>query len=96
MPSVALEVLKFRGNGAILIRVSVAARKPHEQTQVGMERVYLFTLLHYCSSQVWSGNSNRAVTDAKAMERVLLTGLLPLACSAYLVTEMRPTSHQPK
>jgi hypothetical protein len=67
--------------------------------QVGEERVYSAYISIRCSSPkevrtgTHKGRNSEAGVDAEAMEEYcLLTGLLPLACSACFYIEARATS----
>jgi len=71
----------------ILVMVTIAVMKYCDQKQAGEKRVYLVALFITKGSQ--DKNSNRAGTwRQELMQRpwgVLLTGLLPMACSACLL-----------
>jgi hypothetical protein len=82
----------------VLVRVCIPAQNTMNKKQVGEERVYsayTSTLLVITKgSQDW--NSDRAGTWRQELMqrpwRVLLTGLLPLACSACCLIEPKTTS----
>ena len=81
-----------------LIRVSTASVKHYDQNQVGEERVYLayMSTLLFITRGRQDRNSNRARTWRQGLMqrpwRVLLTGLLPLVCSACFLIEPKTTS----
>jgi hypothetical protein len=68
--------------------------------QVGEQRVYsAYTYVHIAihhqrksGQELNQGRNLEAGADAEAMEAMLLTGVLPLACSACFLIEPRTTS----
>jgi len=82
--------------GMVLVRVCISAQNIMTKKQVGEERVYSFP--HCCSSpkEVRAGTHSGQELGSRSWCRghggMLLTGLLPLACSAYFLIEPRTTS----
>jgi hypothetical protein len=73
----------------VSVRVSPAVPKPHDQKQLGEERVYFVTqLINLSSKEVRAGSHSRnleAGADTEAMEGKLITGLSSwLAQPAFL------------
>lgn len=82
----------------VLVRVSIAMMKHHDQKQIGEEMVYLAytSTPQFITKGSQSRNSHREGTWSQELLqkpwRVLLTDLLPMACSACFLMEPRITS----
>ena len=80
----------------VLVRVSIPAQTSWPRSKLGRKGFILLTLPHSCSSpkEVRTGTQagQDAGADAKAVEGMFLTGLLPLACSACSLVEPKDTS----
>jgi hypothetical protein len=80
----------------VLVRVTIAMIKHHDQS-LGEEKAYLaHTSLFITGGRSQDRNSSKAVTRKQELIqrlwRVLLTGLLSMACSACFLKEPRTTS----
>lgn len=88
----------IRKRTTVLGRFSTAMMKHHNKKKLGKERVYFpcDSILLFIVEGSQSRNSNRTWTwRQELMQRhggVLITGLLPMTCSAFLSIEPRTTS----
>jgi hypothetical protein len=80
----------------VLVRVSIPAQNIKTKKQVGEERVYsayTSTLVFIIKgSQDWNSSRSGSRRWCRGYGGMLLTGLLPLACSACFLVEPKTTS----
>ena len=87
---------KEKGKCGCCLRVSVAVMKYHGQQQLWEEKVY-FTLAFTIKSSQDRNSSRAGIWRQELMQRpwrVLLTGLLHMACFSLL--SYRAQNHQPR
>ena len=83
----------------VLVRVSMAALQHHDQGVSwggkGLLSLHFHIAVHHqrkSGLEPKQGRNLEAGVDAETMEVLLLPGLLPLACSACFLIELRTTS----
>jgi hypothetical protein len=80
----------------VLVRVSIPAQTSWPRSKFGRKGLIQLTLPHCCSSpkEVRAGTQagQGAGADGRGHGGMLLTGLLPLACSACFLIETKTTS----
>jgi len=80
----------------VLVRVSIPAQTPWPRSKLGRKGFIQLTLPHRSSSPKGSHNWNSSRSGSRSWCRdhggILLTGLLPLACSACCLIEPKTTS----
>ena len=86
---------RFLCRPSVLVWVSVAMAKHHNQKQLGRKGFIGLSLLpHYCSSlkDIRTGTQTGQEPRGRGHGQELLTGLFPMACSACFLTEPRTAS----
>jgi hypothetical protein len=85
-----------RNNTGVLVRVSIPAQNNMTKKQVGEERIYsAYISMFLCITkgrQDWNSSRSGSRSWCRGHGGMLLTGLLPLACSACSLIEPKTTS----